>query len=105
MQDISVAKKNIAPPIVCTAPWRVTKVKALEGFKLDVEFVDGLKGQVCMRDRVFSPKAGVFAKLKDKDFFNQVFVEYGATTWPGELDLAPDAMHDAIEKHGQWILK
>jgi hypothetical protein len=24
--------------------------------------------------------------------------------WPGELDLAPDAMHAAIQKHGVWSL-
>lgn len=28
----------------------------------------------------------------------------GVLTWPGELDLAPDAMHDAISLHGKWIL-
>jgi hypothetical protein len=25
-------------------------------------------------------------------------------TWPGELDLAPDAMHAAILAHGEWLL-
>jgi hypothetical protein len=25
-------------------------------------------------------------------------------TWPGELDLAPDAMHEAIKQQGEWIL-
>jgi len=26
-------------------------------------------------------------------------------TWPGELDLAPDAMHDMLKKHGKWTIK
>ena len=43
-------RENIAPPI--SAQPMPTKVKALEGFKLDVEFVDGPKGQVCMKDRI-----------------------------------------------------
>ncbi|SPE30180.1 hypothetical protein SBA5_760010 [Candidatus Sulfotelmatomonas gaucii] len=31
-------------------------------------------------------------------------LEYGAVTWPGELDLAPDAMHAAILEQGEWSL-
>lgn len=58
-----------------------------------------------MKDRVLNPNAGVFAKLKDTRIFNQVFAEHGVATWPGEIDLAPDTMHDEIQKNGQWILK
>lgn len=25
--------------------------------------------------------------------------------WPGEIDLAPDAMHDAIKQKGRWVLQ
>ena len=52
-----------------------------------------------------SPRAGVFAALADPDVFAQVHVEFGAVTWPGELDLARDAMHDEIEKNGVWKLR
>jgi hypothetical protein len=24
--------------------------------------------------------------------------------WPGDLDLAPDAMHAEIKAHGRWVL-
>jgi hypothetical protein len=24
--------------------------------------------------------------------------------WPGNIDLAPDAMYEAIKKHGEWVL-
>jgi len=53
---------------------------------------------------VASPDAGVFARLQDRDLFGRVYVEHGAVTWPGELDLAPDAMHAAINEHGEWRL-
>ena len=33
-----------------------------------------------------------------------LFVEHGAVTWPGELDLAPDAMYREIKKNGFWKL-
>jgi hypothetical protein len=34
-----------------------------------------------------------------------VFLDLGAVSWPGEIDLAPDAMHDEIEAHGEWVLQ
>jgi hypothetical protein len=76
----------------------------MQDFRLRVRFVDGVEGVVEMSGRVKSPTAGVFSKLADPDLFAQVFVEHGAVTWPGELDLAPDAMHDEIAAKGLWIL-
>lgn len=49
---------------------------------------------------VQSPRAGVFAVLADPALFGQVRLEYGAVIWPGDLDLAPDAMHAAIQERG-----
>jgi hypothetical protein len=53
---------------------------------------------------VHSPKAGVFAALADPSLFAQVKLDYGAVAWPGELDLAPDAMYAAIQQHREWTL-
>jgi hypothetical protein len=53
---------------------------------------------------VHSPKAGVFAALADPSLFAQVTLDYGAVAWPGELDLAPDAMYAAIQEHREWLL-
>jgi len=39
---------------------------------------------------------GTLAPLRDVQFFEQVFVDYGAVAWPGEIDLAPDAMYAQI---------
>jgi hypothetical protein len=41
--------------------------------------------------------AGVFVALRGVALFNRVGVEYGAVTWPGELDLAPDGMYDDLQ--------
>jgi hypothetical protein len=51
-----------------------------------------------------SENAGVFAALRDETVFRRVFLEYGAVTWPGEIDLAPDAMYEEIKKNGVWLL-
>lgn len=104
----SVTEKNsstaLSPEIRPLMPWRVVHVKALPGFRLRITFVDGLEGEVDMNALVHSPSAGVFAQLADPAVFAEVFVEHGAVTWPGELDLAPDAMHEEIKRNGQWVL-
>jgi hypothetical protein len=47
--------------------------------------------------------AGGFATLRDSELFSQASLEYGTVMWPGELDLAPDAMYDAIKANGRWV--
>lgn len=49
-----------------------------------------------MRRWLFAPNPGVFEQLRDEKRFAEVYVRDGAVTWPGELDLAPDAMYDRI---------
>lgn len=95
---------GMIPPVVPRAPWRVAEVTAYPNFRLKVTFLDGLQGWVEMKELVHSPDAGVFSALAAPALFAQVFVEYGAVTWPGEIDLAPDAMYDAIKANGVWIL-
>ena len=105
----SVAQKDssatVTPPIRPRMPWRVADAQPLDGFRLRIRFVDGLAGEVDMSALVRSPAAGVFAQLADPALFAQVFVEHGAVTWPGEIDLAPDAMHAEIKKEGKWVLQ
>jgi hypothetical protein len=98
------AAQDPAPGIKVIAPWRVIKVIALSQFRLEVTFVDGLHGYVDMSRKVSNKEAGVFGRLKDTSIFNKVYVEYGVVTWPGELDLAPDAMYDEIKQRGEWVL-
>jgi len=109
MSTQAVTKEDIAssvvPPIKITAPWRVKAVETLDGYRLHVRFIDGLEGEVDMSEFVRAPDAGVFAVLADPDVFAQAYVELGAVTWPGELDLAPDAIHDEIKKNGVWKLR
>jgi hypothetical protein len=82
----------------------VAAVTALPGWRLRVRFNDGLEGEVDMDREVHSPDAGVFAELADPERFAAVQVEFGVVTWPGEIDLAPDAMHAEIKANGRWVL-
>jgi len=100
-EDLSV---EIAPPIIAKAPWRIAFVRPMPGFRLAVRFNDGREGTVAMSGLIHSPNAGVFAALRDEAVFSQVALHYGAVTWPGEVDLAPDAMYDAICSSGEFLL-
>ena len=106
MHSEAVAQENrtasVTPTVRPSAPWRVQEVTALPDYRLSVRFVDGLAGTIDLSALIASPEAGVFARLRDLTLFNQVYVELGAVMWPGELDLAPDAMHAAIKEHGEW---
>lgn len=95
---------DVVPTIVPKASWRIAEVRALPDFRLWVRFNDGTQGTVALSGLVHSPRAGVFATLRDEALFSQVSLSYGAVTWPGELDLAPDAMYDAIRQDGEWVL-
>ena len=48
---------------------------------------------------------GVFEALKDPMVFQQAHIEDGVVTWPGDIDLAPDAMYRAIKEAGEWVLR
>jgi Protein of unknown function (DUF2442) len=91
--------------ITSNVPWRVTHVQVLPDFRLSVRFIDGVSGFVEMREQIFGATAGVFKTLRDPAVFSDVTAEEGHVAWASGLDLAPDAMHDEIERNGVWILR
>lgn len=97
--------EDCSPGVTPTASWRVAEVTVLPGYQLQVRFLDGVEGSIDMSRLIFSDKAGVFATLRDPTLFAQAHLEIGVVTWPGELDLAPDAMYKEIRQHGKWVLE
>ena len=81
---------------------QVVNVEPIGPNRLAVRFADGLAGEVEFRDSFFF---GVFAALRDPAAFAQVCCEHGYVEWPGDLDLAPDAMYAEIRKSGRWVLE
>jgi hypothetical protein len=110
MREHGVAEDN-RPFAVDAAPWSVRDIEVLDGFSLRVRFNDGVVGLVKMAALLHGPRAGVFAALADAQIFKTATVQEGVVTWPRvldewpwALDLAPDAMHDEIERNGVWAL-
>ena len=60
---------------------------------LFVRFKDGLRGRVRLRREDLT---GALGPLLDMDFFRSVYIDCGAVAWPGDIDLAPDAMYAQV---------
>ena len=82
--------------------WNVVSVQPISPMVLAVRFEDGTEGKVRFEA---SHLTGVFESLKAPDIFKQARVESGAVTWPGDIDLAPDAMYREIKSSGEWVLR
>ena len=89
------------PPLTNSAPWRIVDMRMTGERSMQLRFVDGAEGEVRFEPAFFR---GVFSHLVDSRLFAEATIEMGAVTWPGELDLAPDRMHDDIVRDGVCVL-
>jgi hypothetical protein len=98
---------EVVPPVQPLASWRVRDLRIVEHGVLAIRFVDGTEGTVDMRALLNSDKVvgTVFEALRETSLFSQAEIYLGAVAWPGEIDLAPDAMYDEIRANGVWVLK
>ena len=73
----------------------IVAAEALPGYRLWLRFEDGTEGEVSVAHLVGQ---GVFTAWEDEAIFRKVTVdrESGTVTWPGELDLAPDALYRRV---------
>lgn len=71
----------------------VVEVRPLEGYQLFLRFEDGVQGEVDLASLV--EFKGIFAPLKDREFFAQARVdrELGTVVWPNGADLDPDVLY------------
>jgi hypothetical protein len=96
------AETDRAIGVVARVEWTVVEARAISDRVLAVRFIDGTEGQVDLSALIDGAKAGVFKSLRDEAVFRSVTVTDGAVSWPNGLDLAPDAMYDAIKETGFW---
>lgn len=103
MRKITNTQQNRSAGVTVEVPWRVSRVDALPCFRLYVQFEDDTDGIVDMA-KFLERDCGVFKVLRNVELFNAVQVEHGAVTWPEELDLAPDRMHDELQKSDCYVM-
>jgi hypothetical protein len=70
----------------------VTDVEVIGAYRLRLAFDDGTVGEVDFAGRDWQ---GVFAPLRDPDYFARVTVdpEGGTVTWPNGADMAPEPLY------------
>ena len=75
--------------------WDVVEAIPEPDYCLFVRFKDGLSGRVRLR---FEELTGALRPLRDVPFFRRVYIDCGAVAWPGNIDLAPDAMYAEVAR-------
>ena len=70
---------------------KISKVKVLQGYRLELAFDDGVSGVVDLSDLVGK---GVFALWRDRHAFEQVRIgSIGELVWGDQIDLCPDSLY------------
>ena len=76
----------------------VVGVAVIGDYQLRLLFDDGTAGDVDLSSMVWK---GVFAPLRDPEYFAKVKVDTEATTvvWPNGADLAPETLYEEARKN------
>jgi len=81
----------------------LTKVTALEklgGYRLRVRFNDGSGGIHDFTAMTKEP-GPMLSPLCDQTYFDRVFLQFGAPTWPNGFDIAPEWLRREMENAGE----
>ena len=78
----------------------VLRLRPLEGTRLWLRFTDGNEGVHDLSD-VFAEGGPMVEPLRSKAFFDRVFVEMGAPTWPNGFDLDPINLYMQMRDAGE----
>jgi hypothetical protein len=81
-----------------TAYYDIVEFEIVSFAILRLSFADGLEGTVDLRDRLRGP---VFERVRTPEGFGEAFLRDGVICWPGEVDLAPDTLHERV-RTGVW---
>ena len=70
---------------------RPVEIQARDNYKIWLRYSDHSEGIV---DLAYLIDRGAFKALKNKDFFESVYInEFGSIAWGDEIELCPDALY------------
>lgn len=72
----------------------VNRAKRVKGFVIAMRFNDGTEKHIDISQWFRGP---VFKALKDPKFFAKFFLDGGTLAWPNGVDIAPEALYDAVD--------
>ena len=73
----------------------IKKVEVLSDYRLLLTFDNNEKRIKDMKPYL---NKGIFQKLKEKEFFNQVKISYGSISWENQIDMCADSLYETSEK-------
>ena len=77
----------------------VMRIKRLGDYRLKLWFTDGQSGNWDFSD--LANRTGPMTEpFKDPAYFDRVFLEMGALTWPNGYDWSPEALHADMKAAG-----
>lgn len=79
---------------------KVTTLERLGSFRLRVRFNNGSAGEHDFAALVKEP-GSMIEPLRDEAYFNRVFLEFGAPTWPNGFDIAPEWLRREMDAAGE----
>ena len=71
----------------------LTRIKYLDGYRLELKFANGKKGIVDFSS--YLKKGGVYRRFRDLEYFKKAYVnkELGVLCWPEGVDVAPETLY------------
>jgi hypothetical protein len=79
---------------------KIRKVEPAGERRLAITFSDGASG-VHDLAWLFEKSGPMLEPLRDQKFFERVFLERGALTWPNGFDLSPWNIRERMERAGE----
>lgn len=81
---------------------KVTKARYIKDFILEIEFTDGVSGNVDLKDEIYGE---VFQPLKDIDYFKTFTRDRWTIGWNCGADFAPEFLHKLVVEQNLKVKK
>ncbi len=79
----------------------VTKVEYAGDYRVILQFDNGEKKIVDLKDTIFNDRRAIFEPLRKKDFFQDFHVKFNTISWKNEADFAPEFLYEIGESFRQ----
>ena len=82
---------------------KIIGLTVLESYRIQLQFDDGVEGIV---DFSAKPRAGVYARWQDYEFFRRARIgAFGELVWDEQIDFCPDALWLQVTGKGPEALE
>src|SRR5438046_2748175 len=71
---------------------KIKSVRSISGYRIRAVFADGFIGEVDLKPLMDEAKGPLLDPLRDAEFFQRVYVDGGAVSWPNGYDICPDVL-------------